>query len=124
MSQIDLAWWSSTDTPVDGYHVYRSIDSGAFEQCADIDDPYASSWSDESSLPSEALCTYRICAYTNVAESQFSNDASAVTHLPAPKRLESSPRQIHQRHQLGQRKAVVGDAESNLITVTIGPEDP
>ena len=78
--------WTDTDTRGDGFYVYRATTSGTttadYTRVATVD--AATTTHTDSGLLDGEKYYYRVVAYNESGESNPSNEASAITALPAP----------------------------------------
>lgn len=78
--------WVDNATGEDGYKVERKVEGGSFEEIADL--PADTTTYTDTALEFLTTYTYRVKAYNNIAESFYSNEASATT--PAEEERKSS----------------------------------
>jgi transcriptional regulator CtsR len=89
-SRIDLSWKDNSNNE-NGFKIERKASGGSFKEIASVG-KNATSYSDTSGLSAGITYTYRVKAYNNIGDSDYSAAASAVTGvIPAtPSDLEAT----------------------------------
>lgn|GEM_PF-3806070 len=87
-SQIDLSWTDNSSGKASGFKIERKAESDdTYVEIGKTVGPDITDFENTEDLNESTTYYYRVTAYNSAGNSDYSNDASATTYLPAPSGL-------------------------------------